>query len=69
MSFSRQSEAFFDELSSIIDERRKDKESAMDQRNDRPFSSLLTQDEEPTDDGNTSPIDLEEPEIITRGAS
>jgi len=69
MAFATQSKAFFDELSSIMDERRKDKEDGMDKKDDRPFSSLLTQDEEPTGDGNPASIENDEPEVITRGSS
>lgn len=61
MSFREQTAAFFDELACMIDKKRKkDLEN-----NPRPFSSLLTQDEEPVPDDYTEVPD-EDPEVITR---
>lgn len=68
MAFAESSKAFFDELSSILDRKQADKEEDIDKRTDRPFSSLLTQDEEPTDDGNPNTMDMDEsePQVVTR---
>ena len=66
MSFADQSKAFFSELSDIQDARQEDKETDVDKRTSRPFSSLLTQDEEPTDNGNPHELDESEPEVVTR---
>jgi len=67
--FGEQTAAFFDELSDILRERQKEKEDGLDKKTDRPFSALLTQDEEPIGDMNPTSIGFEEPEVITRGAS
>jgi len=66
MSFAESSKAFFDELGSIVDAQMSDKEKDLDLRTDRPYSSLLTQDEEPVDNGNPHTMDESEPEVITR---
>jgi len=66
MAFEDSTSSFFEELSSILRARQAEKEEHMDQTNDRPYSSLLTQDEEPTDDGNPHTLDHEEPEVVTR---
>jgi hypothetical protein len=68
-NFGTQTSAFFDELGNILTEYQRDKEQGMDQKNDRPFSSLLTQDEEPIGDGTPASLVMEEPEVVTRGAS
>lgn len=66
-SFRDMLSGYFDELSSIVDEQKKQKEEGQDLRDDRPYSSLLTQDEEPTAEPAPPQIE-EEPEVITRGA-
>lgn len=67
MSFSEQTAAFADELSEILDKEQKDREADLDIRNDRPYSSLLTRDEEPSSDYNPQQADEPEPEVVTRG--
>ena len=62
MSFREQTAAFFDELSNIIGKREKGKRQ---ENNPRPFSSQLTQDDEPWDYDYTDMPD-EDPEVITR---
>lgn len=69
MSFLDQTSSFFDELSRIMDEQQKDREGAMDLRSERPYSSLLTQDEEPTQEYNPQQLEEPEPEVVTRGSS
>ena len=59
--------SYFDELSSIVDEQKKQKEEGQDIRDDRPYSSMLTQDEEPSRE-NPPPIQ-EEPEAILGGSA
>lgn len=58
---------YFNELSSIVDEQKKQKEDGMDVRDDRPFSSMLTQDEEPSGESSPDQIEEQEPEVIVRG--
>jgi hypothetical protein len=60
--------SYFDELSSIVDAQKKEKEEGMDMRDDRPFSSMLTADEEPTEDYNPAQVGEPEPEVIVRGS-
>lgn len=59
---------FHDELSSIIDEQKKQKEEGQDIRDDRPYSSLLTGDEEPSGEASPAQIEEPEPEVIVRGS-
>lgn len=66
MSFADSSKAFFDELSDILHDRKVEKEKDLNKRTERPFSSLLTQDEEPSDNGNPHTMDESEPEVVTR---
>lgn len=66
MAFADSTASFFDELSSILKAQQADKEEYMDKTNDRPYSSMLTQDEEPVDNGQPQSLDYEEPEVITR---
>jgi hypothetical protein len=68
MSFLEQSSAFFDELSSITDEQQRGRDDAMETRAERPYSSLLTQDEEPTQDYNPQQLEEPEPEVVLRGS-
>ena len=68
-SFSAMTSAFFDELSKIRDEKLQDRESELDKRTERPFSSLLTQDEEPTEEPNPAAYEIEEPEVVTRSGA
>lgn len=68
MAFSDSTKSFFDELSTILEAQQAEKEEGIDQRNDRPFSSMLTQDEEPTEERSPNAMGDDEPEIITRGA-
>lgn len=66
MAFADSTSSFFDELSDILKERQAEREEHMDLTNDRPYSSMLTQDEEPTDSGYPHSVDYEEPEVVTR---
>lgn len=70
MSFSSQTAAFFDELSSILDSEQKAREKHLEGISDGqgPYSNLLTQDETPYSHYN--PVALEEPppEVIVRGS-
>ncbi len=68
MSFQEQTSAFFDELTSMLDEQQKGREDDLDIRNDRPYSSMLTRDEEPTD-YNPNQVEEVEPEVVTRAQS
>jgi hypothetical protein len=69
VAFSDQTAAFFDELSSILDEEQRVREKHLEGMSDGqgPYSNLLTQDETPY--AHYNPIALEEPppEVITRG--
>jgi hypothetical protein len=65
MSFSDQTAAFFDELSSMVDEKKKENQGEVNPETGRPYSSLLTQDEEPRDHGSQGSLE-QEPEVITR---
>lgn len=64
-TFAESTEAFFDELSKIVDGFQADKEEGQDRTNDRPYSSLLTQDEEPSD-YHPAESGEEEPMVVTR---
>jgi hypothetical protein len=66
MSFAESSKAFFDELSEMLEEQQAEKEKDLDKRTGRPYSSLLTQDEEPDDERTPETSDEEEPEVVTR---
>jgi len=66
-SFSDMLGGFHDELSSIVDEQKRQKEEGQDIRDDRPFSSMLTRDEEPSGEPNPAQIEEQEPEVIVRG--
>jgi len=66
MSFRDSLSSYFDELSEIVNEQKKQKEESMDIRDDRPYSSMLTQDEEPSGEANPAQIEETEPEVITR---
>jgi hypothetical protein len=67
-SFRDTLSGYFDELSSIVEEQKKNKEEGLDVRDDRPYSSMLTQDEEPSGEANPSQVDEPEPEVIVRGS-
>lgn len=67
MAFKDQLSAFHDELTSIVDDMKKNREADIDQRNERPYQSLLTQDEEPGMDYNPQQAEEAEPEVIVRG--
>lgn len=69
MSFAQQSSAFFDELSKIMDQQQRSRDDSIETRSDRPYSSLLTQDEEPTQNYNPQQLEEPEPEVVTRGSS
>jgi hypothetical protein len=69
MSFMSQTSAFFDELSNIMDDQQQARADAMELRSERPYSSLLTQDEEPTQDYNPQQLEEPDPEVVTRGSS
>ena len=66
MSFAESTKAFFDELSGILESQQAEKEKGLDKRTDRPYSSLLTRDEEPEDERTPESMDDEEPEVVTR---
>jgi hypothetical protein len=66
MSFREQTSSFFDELSAMLDEQQKGREDELDIRTDRPYSSLLTRDEEPASDYSPQQADESEPEVWTR---
>jgi hypothetical protein len=66
MSFAEESKSFFDELSNIVDAQKAEQEASIDQRDDRPYSSLLTRDEEPVSDYNPLQAEEAEPEVVTR---
>ena len=68
-NFTDSTSAFFNELSSILDAKQKEKEDGLDLRSDRPYSSLLTQDEEPIADYSPMQLDWQEPEVITRSGT
>jgi len=65
MAFAEQVSAFFDELSHIVDQQRRLKAEGMDRLNDRPFSSMLTQDEEPVQQLPEAPYEPE-PSVVVR---
>ena len=65
MSFSEQTASFFDELASIVDDQKKENQGDLNTETDRPYSSLLTQDDEPVDRGPQQ-FQEQEPEVITR---
>ena len=67
MAFTDQTSSFFDELSEILDQKKRVRDEGINIREDRPFSALLTQDEEPDGDGNPASLELEEPEVVIRG--
>ena len=62
MSFRDTTAAFFDELATIVGRKREGKPV---ENNPRPFSTILTQDDEPVDT-DYSEVPDEDPEIITR---
>jgi hypothetical protein len=60
--------SFFDELGQILEEKQRQREKVMGTRDDgRPYSSMLTQDEEPSYDYYNPITDEGEPEVIIRG--
>jgi len=65
-SFLSSTMSFFDELARINEERRHALDDHYDSH-DRPFSNLLTQDEEPTDYNPRPAAPIDEPEIIIGG--
>ena len=69
MSFTQQTSSFFDELTKILNEQSRRKEEGMDLRSDSPYSSLLTQDEEPLQEYNPQQLEYPEPEVITRSGN
>lgn len=68
-TFADSTSAFFNELSKILESKQHEKEEGMDLRSDRPYSALLTQDEEPMSDYSPMQLDWQEPEVITRGGT
>jgi len=66
MSFLQQTSSFFDELGKILDTQKKERDGEIQKATGRPFSSELTQDEEPTEPYNPSPLEYEEPQVISR---
>ena len=69
MSFRQQTSSFFDEMTKILNEKKLVREEDMAEGNQqgRPFSSQLTQDEEPTDHYNPAPVEEQEPDVVMRG--
>ena len=67
MAFSEQMSSFFDELSAIVDQQRRMKADGMDRVNDRPYSSMLTQDEEPVQQLPEAPYEPEPSVVIRTG--
>lgn len=65
-TFTDSTTSFFDELGNILDEQREAKEDGWQMRDGRPYSSMLTQDEEPTLSRPPNAVDMLEPEVITR---
>jgi len=65
VAFKEQTLAFFDELSNITEQQAKDREADMATRDEKPFSNLLTQDDEPTDYQPQNSADVE-PTAVTR---
>lgn len=66
MSFADQISSFFDELSKIEERKKGKREEVYGGGNrERPFSSLLTQDEEPANDPINKYEEVE-PEVVTR---
>jgi len=61
--------SFFNELSQILEHQQAEKEEGMDLRSDRPYSSLLTQDDEPNSDYSPLQLDSQEQEVITRAGT
>lgn len=69
-SFRDKTTAFFDELSKIREVEKAEAEAARDKEyydNDRPFSNMLTQDDEPSYYNPHPAQPVEEPEIILGG--
>jgi hypothetical protein len=66
MSFAQNTASFYDELTRIINAQKKAKEDGIDMRSDSPYSSLLTQDEEPIQEYNPNQLEFVEPEVVTR---
>lgn len=69
MAFSEQMSSFFDELSAIVDQQRRMKADGMDRINDRPYSSMLTQDEEPVQQLPEAPYEPEPSVVIRTGGA
>lgn len=65
MAFKDETSAFFDELSKIIDMQTAGREQGALQGEDRPFSSMLTQDEEPVTP-QEEVLHNTDPEMISR---
>jgi len=66
MSMKQEMSAFFDELTNIVNDQQRQREAELDRQTGRPYSSLLTQDEEPVADYNPLQQEEPEPEVITR---
>ncbi len=64
-SFADQTGSFFDELGNILEDQKRQQEEGMGKEDPTPYSSMLTQDEEPTSD-NPMASEEAEPEVITR---
>jgi hypothetical protein len=67
MAFAEQMSSFLDELSAIVTQQRKMKAEGMDRLNDRPYSALLTQDEEPVQQLPEAPYEPEPSVVIRTG--
>jgi len=65
MSFREQTSGFFDELTNIVNEQMKMKHQGETAESEAPFSSMLTQDEEPVPE-EAGVLEEPEPEVITR---
>jgi hypothetical protein len=65
-TFTELTAAFFDELGKKVEQEQAEKEEGLNLRTERPYSALLTQDEEPSADYSPLQIEYQEPEVITR---
>jgi hypothetical protein len=69
LSFSDLTAAFFDEIDKVEMDKQLMRENGYDLRTDRPYSSMLTQDEEPLNDYSPNQVDFQEFEVITRSGT
>ena len=64
-SFADQTSSFFDELGNILEDQKRQQEEGMGKEDPTPYSSMLTQDEEPISDNPMASEEVE-PEVVTR---